>query len=141
MLLPSMWKNVQSAFFAADWTARVSRWFGRNHKPPLRASSSASSASTAMLGSLFADATEMIVVVVGVVELTAGSPYDTPRAARSLAGRLHRVLAIVAPPLARQDRLAVGEDGAVARVRERAALADQCHGGARLRRKLRDRDL
>src|SRR5258708_20141355 len=73
---------------------------------------------------LFTDAPEMVVVIVGVVELAALAPDDAPCAACALARRLHRVLTIVAAILPGQDLLAVAEDCAVLGVRKRPALAD-----------------
>src|SRR6185437_7451998 len=86
---------------------------------------------------LFPDAPEVVVVVVGVVELAAGSPDDAPRAAVAHVRRLHRVLAIVAARLARQRALAIAEGGTVLRIGKRAAGADERERLARLARELR----
>src|SRR5262249_7634969 len=77
---------------------------------------------------LFDDAPEAAVVVVAVIQLAAAPRDDAPRATIACARGLHRVLAVVAALLLRQQRLAVAEDDAIARVREWAMLLDEGKG-------------
>src|SRR2546423_13255933 len=141
MFLPSMWKLAKPARLAAACTDFGSMRLGRNHTPPRASSSSVSSASTAIPLPSLPDALEMVVVIVGVVELAAGTPDDAPCPARAHAGSLHRVLAIIAAALFRQRAFAVAEDRAVLRVRKRPALANQRDRLPRLGRKLGDASL
>src|SRR5258708_5778246 len=115
MFLPSMWKNAKPARLAGDCTDFGSMPPGTNQTPPLLPSSMPCSAVSAMSSSSFQDAAEVVVVVVGVVEIAAASRHDTPCAAGALAGRLHRVFVIVAPLLPRQRAFAIDENRAVAR--------------------------
>src|SRR3546814_7122015 len=83
------------------------------------------------------EAAEAAVVVVGVEELRrwAAAGYDAPRAAVARTGRAHRVLAVVAARLRREQAFAVLERAAVLPVRVRAAALDQGQRVERLRGK------
>src|SRR5260221_3455554 len=141
IFLPSMWKQAKPAPLAVAWTCLVSTWLGRNHAPPLLASTSDSSASSGMELSLFTDAAEVVVVVFGVVEIAAVARNDAPCAARAHVRRLHRIFAVVAVLLARQRAFAVAEHRAILRVGKGPALVDQRERVARLGRKRRGLDL
>src|SRR3982751_947843 len=86
---------------------------------------------------LFTDTPEVVVVIVGVVELAALAPDDAPCAACALARRLHGVFAVVAALLRRKRLLPIAEDRAILRVGEGPALADRRDRRLRFRGKLR----
>src|SRR5262245_62648988 len=75
-------------------------------------------------------------MVGAVVELAAVAGHDAPRAAIPGAGRLHRVLAVVAERTLRQALLSVAERRAVLLVRKRAIVLDQLEGLASLHRQV-----
>src|ERR1700682_1991093 len=125
MFFPAIWKQPNPWAWASFCIALGSTGFGRNQTPPRFASSRDSSTSSAMDFSLFADAPETVVVVIGVVELASLAHHDTPCAASPLAGGLHRVLAVVAAGLLRQQALAIAEHRAILRIGKRPALADE----------------
>src|SRR5260221_14491886 len=91
MFLPSMWKQAKPAPLAVAWTCLVSTWLGRNHTPPLLASTSDSSASSGMELFLFTGAAEGGVVGFGGVENAPVAPNDSPCAARAHRRGLHRL--------------------------------------------------
>src|SRR3546814_12267505 len=81
------------------------------------------------------EAAEAAVVVVGVEELRrwAAAGYDAPRPAVARTGRAHRVLAVVAARLRRDQAVAVRERSRVLQERVRVAALPKGQTGESLR--------